>query len=153
MPSQTKHVSDCEAKPVDACACAWLAAGGANHPSWASMSLQASLGIGSKAMLAPPVWTLNLQNTDERGRVVAHYDVPADQVKKVLDHILFKAIPFDHSSAFLGLMMNVFYPTDNDYTGTELGYYRQREWRLTETGIAFHGHPMTRLLTANERKA
>ena len=98
-------------------------------------------------------YSLNLQNTDEGGRVVAQYDVPADQIKKVLDHVLFKAIPFDHSSAVLRLMMNLFYPTDDDYTGTQLGYYRQREWRLIKSGIAFHGHPMTRPLTQHERES
>jgi hypothetical protein len=48
-------------------------------------------------------------------------------------------------------MMNIFYPTDNDYSQQELGYYRQREWRLIESDIGFNNHPMTRTLTNAEK--
>jgi hypothetical protein len=97
-----------------------------------------------------PNFELNLRNTDGAGNVVADYKVPASTVREVLQHVGFNNIPFDHSIGVLSAFLNMFYPTDDEHTGDELGYYRQREWRLIAGDINFGGRPMGRSLTESE---
>jgi len=97
-----------------------------------------------------PDYTLDLQNTDAEGKVVAKYDVPALHVRQVLQHVGFNNIPFDHSIGVLSVFLSMFYPTDNAHTGDQLGYYRQREWRVVAGDINFAGRPMGRPLAAEE---
>jgi hypothetical protein len=98
-----------------------------------------------------PSYTMHLQNPDEEGRIVADYEIPAEYIRRLMEHVGYRNIPFDHSAAILRLMMNIFYPTDNLYSQQELGYYRQREWRLIESDISFNNRPMTRPLTSEEK--
>lgn len=108
--------------------------------------LQAKLGV--------PVhenYTLNLRNSGKSGEIVADYPVPAAHIHQLMQHVGFNNIPFDHSVGVLAMLMNMFYPTDNPYAQDELGYYRQREWRLIGGEIKFNGRPMGRELTINER--
>ena len=44
----------------------------------------------------------------------------------------------------------MFYPTDNSYKNDQLGYYRQREWRLIVTNINLKGRPIGRKLSESE---
>ena len=101
-------------------------------------------------MPVDPNYTLNLQNTDSACNIVATYTIPASNVRNVLQHVGFNNIPFDHSIGVLNLFLNMFYPTDNTHTGDELGYYRQREWRLIAGDIQFNGRPIGRSLSKAE---
>jgi hypothetical protein len=101
-------------------------------------------------MPVAPDYKLHLQNSDAAGKIVASYEVPALQVQHVLQHVGFNNIPFDHSTGMLSVFMNMFYPTDNTHTGDELGYYRQREWRLIAGDVNFNNRPMGRPLTGAE---
>jgi len=95
-------------------------------------------------------YKLNLQNSDPAGSIVAKYDIPASYVQDVLSYVGFNNIPFNHSVGVLGVFMNMFYPTDNTHTGDQLGYYRQREWRLVAGDISVNDRPIGRELTEKE---
>jgi len=97
-----------------------------------------------------PSCELNLQNTDAAGNVVARYNLRIADVQNLLQYIGFNSIPFDHSAGILGYFLNIFYPTDNLYQNDELGYYRQREWRLVASNVNIHGRPIGRSLSAAE---
>lgn len=101
---------------------------------------------------AAPNFELNLKNTNSAGNVVADYKIPASTVREVLQHVGFNNIPFDHSIGVLSVLLNMFYPTDNEHAGDELGYYRQREWRLIAGDINFGGRAMGRSLTEAETR-
>jgi len=108
--------------------------------------LQAKLGL--------PVsedYTLHLRNTGKAGEVVADYPVPAAHINQLMKHVGFNNIPFDHSVGVLAMLLNMFYPTDNPYAQDELGYYRQREWRLIGGEINFKDRPLGRELTVAEQ--
>jgi hypothetical protein len=91
-----------------------------------------------------------LKNTDPTGSVVAEYRIPSADIRDVLQYVGFNNIPFDHSAAVLGFFLNMFYPTDNPYTNDQLGYYRQREWRLIACDIGVKGRTITRALSPIE---
>jgi hypothetical protein len=97
-----------------------------------------------------PDCNIALTNTDAAGKVVATYDVPAAHVQQVLNHVGYNNIPFDHSTGILSVFINMFYPADNMHTGDELGYYRQREWRLIAGDVNFNSQPMGRPLSSAE---
>lgn len=93
----------------------------------------------------------NLKNEYPPGHISQEFTVALKDIESVLSHILFRNIPFDHSISVLDMFQNMFYPTDNDHAGDALGYYRQREWRLIGSNIAFNGFPLCRELTAIEK--
>ena len=97
-----------------------------------------------------PSCELQMKNTDAEGNIVAEYKIPLTHVKNVLQYIGFNSIPFDHSAGILGYFLDMFYPTDNTYKGDQLGYYRQREWRLIVTNINLQGRPIGRKLSGSE---
>lgn len=97
-----------------------------------------------------PNATLQLKNTDPEGKIVADYTIPASNVDAVMKHIGYRNIPFDHSIGMLSVFLNIFYPTDNAYSGELLGYYRQREWRLIGGELNFNNRPIGRGLTPAE---
>jgi len=99
-----------------------------------------------------PNYTLNLINTGPDASVVAEYIVPAQHARNLLAYVGFNNIPFDHSAAVLRVFLSMFYPTDNLHAADTLGYYRQREWRVISTDIAFNNHPATRALTRTEQE-
>jgi hypothetical protein len=96
-------------------------------------------------------YVLHLNNSGPNEEIVASYSVPAIHVHQLMKHIGFNNIPFDHSIGVLAMLLNMFYPTDNPYAQDELGYYRQREWRLIGGDVSFNGRPMGRQLTDAER--
>jgi len=96
-------------------------------------------------------YNLNLHNSDSAGNIIATYNVPAKQVQSVLKYVGFNNIPFDHSIGILSIFLNMFCPTDNTYTGEQLGYYRQREWRLIADDVEFNGQPLGRHLSDEEK--
>ncbi len=96
-----------------------------------------------------PNCKITLKNTDPSGTVVAQSDVLASDINNIMQHVGYRNIPFDHSVGILSVFLNMFYPTDNTFSGDELGYYRQREWRLIG-GPAINGRAMGRKLNAAE---
>lgn len=84
-------------------------------------------------------YTLKLQNTDPSGKIVVSKEIPAAHVQYFLQHVGFNSIPFNHSTGILSVFMNMFYPTDNTHADVQLGYYRQREWRLIAGDMNFNG--------------
>ncbi|MFM0391183.1 hypothetical protein [Paraburkholderia phytofirmans] len=78
-------------------------------------------------------------------------EVPISHVKALLDNVTFGSIPFDHSEAVLGALLNLYYPTDNARHGETLAYYRQREWRLFGGGFNLNGRPTASPLTGPQR--
>jgi hypothetical protein len=68
----------------------------------------------------------------------------------MMKHIGYRNIPFDHSIGMLSVFLNIFYPTDNTYSGELLGYYRQREWRLIGGELNFNNRALGRPLTHAE---
>lgn len=101
-------------------------------------------------MPVDPSCVLELRNTDAAGKTVAEYKIPLVKIREFLQYVGFNNIPFDHSAAALGVYLNIFYPTDNPYKNDLLGYYRQREWRLTSTDFSIKGRPITRELSQSE---
>ena len=97
-----------------------------------------------------PDCVFNLTNTDPKGKVVAQYAVSAANIQAIMKYIGYRNIPFDHSIGMLSVFLNMFYPTDNAYSGELLGYYRQREWRLIG-GVDFNARPIARSLTDKEK--
>jgi hypothetical protein len=101
-------------------------------------------------MPVSPNFELPLRNTGPDGSVIAEYKFGASTVRDFLQYIGFNNIPFDHSAAVLGFLLNLFYPTDNTYKNDQLGYYRQREWRLIYSDLAVKGRPVGRKLSSPE---
>ena len=94
---------------------------------------------------------ITLRNEYPKGHVVSDCQIKAADLAGMMRYLGFRNVPFDHSIGMLGVYENMFYPTDNAYTDDQLGYYRQREWRLVGPGIAVNGHRLTRALDAQER--
>jgi hypothetical protein len=127
---------------------------GAFHTQYVLRQLQGLKEMSDPAATAErfgmpvaPDYKLILRNPDAAGNIVAESEVPSSHVKNVLQYVGFKNIPFDHSMGVLSVLLNMFYPTDNMHTGDQLGYYRQREWRLIAGDINFNGRPMGRSLS------
>lgn len=98
----------------------------------------------------PPDYKLILKNPDHAGNIAAQYEIPASSVRDVLQFVGFNNIPFNQSIAVLNVFLNMFYPADNTRTDEELGYYRQREWRLIAGDINLNGRPVGRNLSTPE---
>jgi hypothetical protein len=98
-----------------------------------------------------PNYNLNLRNSDPAGNIIATYDVPAKQVQSMLKYVGFNNIPFDHSIGILSIFLNMFCPTDNTQTGEQLGYYRQREWRVIAGDVKLNDRSLGRQLLDEEK--
>lgn len=96
--------------------------------------------------------TIDLNNETPEGTRVNEFKIKASDVDALMTHIGYRNIPFAHSIAMLGIYENMFYPTDNAYSDDMLGYYRQREWRLVLSTFEINGQPISRPLTAEERR-
>jgi len=101
-------------------------------------------------MPVDPNCELQMKNTDSAGNTVAQYKIRLTDVQQVLQYVGFNSIPFDHSAGILGYFLDIFYPTDNTYKNDQLGYYRQREWRLIATNVNLKGRPIGRKLSSSE---
>jgi hypothetical protein len=131
---------------------------GAYHTKYVLERLQELKNLSDPAFVAEhiqkpvdPNYNLNLCNSDPAGNIIATYDVPAKQVQSMLKYVGFNNIPFDHSIGILSVFLNMFCPTDNTHTGEQLGYYRQREWRLIAGDLKFNGQPLGRQLLDEEK--
>ena len=92
---------------------------------------------------------LNLRNVDETGGTVQEFQVPWKATRDLLDYIGFKTAPFSAMTGVTTIAQALFYPTDDDHHDQELGYYRQREWRITADYFV-NGEPRGRTLLDEE---
>jgi hypothetical protein len=107
--------------------------------------------LGALAQLpVSPDCKLNLKNTDSAGNTVKEYEFPIVVIQNILQFVGFNNIPFDHSAAVIGYFLSLFYPTDDTHREDQLGYYRQREWRLVYSDIGVKGRPPGRALSSTE---
>ena len=74
---------------------------------------------------------LNLRNTDSSGNIVQEFSVSSEVIRNILRYLQFETAPFEAMRGVTSMAQSLFYPTDDDYHDEELGYYRQREWRIT----------------------
>lgn len=74
---------------------------------------------------------MNLRNPDESDNTVQEFHVSSEVIRNILSYLQFKTAPFGSMTGVTSIAQSLFYPTDDDYHDEELGYYRQREWRIT----------------------
>ena len=74
---------------------------------------------------------ITLNSSDGGGNIVQEHKIAWKTLKGILDYLEFENAPFDTMATIAYIIQNLFYPTDDDYHNHELGYYRQREWRIT----------------------
>lgn len=109
--------------------------------------IQLSAQVG---MPVSPSCEAILTNPDPDGKGKTEHRVPMAEIDRILRYVGFRNIPFDHSVAVLDYFLSLFYPTDNAHRNDELGYYRQREWRLVASSIGIRGCSLTRPLSGAE---
>ena len=74
---------------------------------------------------------VTLRNGDESRGIVQEFQVPWKAIRDLLRFIGFETAPFNAMTGVTSIAQALFYPTDDDHYDQELGYYRQREWRIT----------------------
>ena len=74
---------------------------------------------------------LNLRNADESDNIVQEFPVSAAVIRNILRYLKFETAPFEAMTGVTSMAQSLFYPTDDEHHDEELGYYRQREWRIT----------------------
>ena len=94
---------------------------------------------------------VNLRNVDESGDIVQEFQVPWKAIRDLLRFIEFETAPFDAMTGVTSIAQALFYPADDDHHDQELGYYRQREWRIT-ADYYVNGSPRGRSLQDEEKK-
>ena len=93
---------------------------------------------------------VTLRNGDESRGVVQEFEVPLKTIRGVLNYIGFETAPFNTMIGATSIAQAMFYPTDDDHQNQELGYYRQREWRIT-ADYSVNGSPRGRSLQDEEK--
>ena len=94
---------------------------------------------------------VNLRNVDGSGGIVQEFQVPWNAIRDILSYIGFETAPFDAMIGATSIAQPLFYPTDDDHHDQELGYYRQREWRIT-ADYYVNGSPRGRGLQDEEKE-
>ena len=94
---------------------------------------------------------VTLSNGDESRGVVQEFKVPLKTIRGVLNYLGFETAPFNAMIGATSIAQAIFYPTDDDHQNQELGYYRQREWRIT-ADYAVNGTPRGRSLQDEEKE-
>ena len=94
---------------------------------------------------------INLRNGDESRGTVQEFQVPWKAIKDILSFIGFERAPFDAMTGAISIAQALLYPTDDDHHDQELGYYRQREWRIT-ADYHVNESPRSRSLQDEEKK-
>ena len=85
--------------------------------------------LGAKFIAEDCLFTLT--NVDESGGAVQEFQVSWKAIRDLLSFIGFETAPFNAMMGVTSIAQALFYPTDDYYHDQELGYYRQREWRIT----------------------
>ena len=96
-------------------------------------------------------YVLNLRNVDAAGDTVQEFSIPWRSIRDFLRHIGFENAPFDAMTGAISIAQSLFYSTDDKHGDELLGYYRQREWRIT-AGYYVNGTPRGRSLVDDERQ-
>ena len=74
---------------------------------------------------------VTLKNHDKSQRTVQEFQVPWKVIRGIFNYLGFETAPFDAMTGATSIAQALLYPTDDDHHDQELGYYRQREWRIT----------------------
>ena len=93
-----------------------------------------------------------LKNVDSSGNAAQEFKIPWRSLRDFLDYLEFENAPFEAMTGAISIAQSLFYPTDNTHIDEVLGYYRQREWRIT-AGYNVNEIPRGRPLLENERQA
>ena len=93
---------------------------------------------------------VTLNNVDKSGGVVQEFEVPMKTIRGVLNYLGFETAPFNAMIGATSIAQALFYPTDDNHHNQELGYYRQREWRIT-ADYSVNGSPRGRGLEDEEK--
>ena len=96
-------------------------------------------------------YVLNLRNVNEAGDIVQEFKIPWRSIRDFLSYIGFENAPFRAMTGAISIAQSLFYPTDDKHTDELLGYYRQREWRIT-AGYYVNGIPRGRPLVDGEKR-
>ena len=94
---------------------------------------------------------VNLRNGDESRGTVQEFQFPLKTIRDFLSFIGFERAPFNAMTGAISIAQSLFYPTDDDHHDQELGYYRQREWRIT-ADYDVNGAPRGRSLQDEEKE-
>ena len=94
---------------------------------------------------------VTLRNGDDSQGTVQESQIPWKVIRDLLSFIGFETAPFNAMTGATSIAQALFYPTDDDYHDQELGYYRQREWRIT-ADYYVNGSPRARSLQDEEKK-
>lgn len=94
---------------------------------------------------------LTLRNADESRGVVQEFLVPWKAISDLLSYIGFENAPFNAMIGATSIAQSLFYPTDDEHIDEHLGYYRQREWRIT-AGYSVNGVSRGRSLDDEEKR-
>ena len=96
--------------------------------------------------------SITLRNGDDERGTVHEYSVSANMVRDFMSFIGFERAPFSEMTGAAAIAQSLFYPTDDRHADATLGYYRQREWRIT-AGYDVNGEPRGRDLEDGEKRA
>ena len=91
-----------------------------------------------------------LRNGDESRGIVQEFQAPWKVIRDLLSFIGFETAPFNVMIGAISIAQAMFYPTDDDHYDHALGYYRQREWRIT-ADYYVNGSPSGRSLQDEEK--
>ena len=94
---------------------------------------------------------VSLSNPDEIRGTVQESQVPLKVIRDLLSFIGFKTAPFNAMTGATSIAQALFYPTDNKRRDQDLGYYMQREWRIT-ADYYVNGSPRGRSLHDEEKE-
>ena len=103
---------------------------------------------------APPIaedCMFTLRNGDESRGTLQKFHVPWSAIRDLLRFISFENAPLATMIGALSIAQSLFYPTDDAHEDGPLGYYRQREWRIT-ADYSVNGNPRGRNLDEKEKK-
>ena len=93
-----------------------------------------------------------LKNGDELRGILQEFQVPWSAIRDFLSFLGFENAPFGAMVGAVSLAQSLFYPTDDEHIDERLGYYRQREWRIT-AGYSVSGISRYRILDEKQKKA
>lgn len=104
--------------------------------------------LGAKYVAEDAV--INLRNADESRGTIQEFQVPWTAIRDFLEYIQFETAPFNAMLAVISIAEAMLYPTDDDHNDQDLGYYRQREWRISAY-YDLNGRPHSRGLQDEEK--
>ena len=104
--------------------------------------------LGSNVL--PDDFMVILSNGDATRGKVQEFQIPWKVIRDLLSFIGFETAPFNAMTGVTSIAQTLFYPTDDDHHDQELGYYRQREWRIT-ADYYVNGLPRGRSLQDEEK--